>query len=108
MKILAACFAIQTARYLGLSPLMFEVDGLTIVHEWECMETSNNEFGMLILDVKMEALTVGITAYMFTVREGNLVAHSLAKYALSQGLKAALNRKQGMGGKLEFAEETAS
>ncbi|GAB4836931.1 hypothetical protein Ancab_001843 [Ancistrocladus abbreviatus] len=65
----------------GLSPLHLESKAVLVVHEWAKDNLSDNGFSLVVADAKLEATTFGVHSSGYTPREGNMIAHRLAKLA---------------------------
>jgi ribonuclease HI len=80
---LALLLAIQMCREMGYSKLHLEGDAKAVIDAVHSTEVDRSWMGHLIEDVKVELQAVLYWQLTFVRREGNKVAHDLAKFALT-------------------------
>ncbi|XP_042974848.1 uncharacterized protein LOC122306483 [Carya illinoinensis] len=79
----AALRATILCAELGLTQIIIEGDALNVVQAVQSEEENWNAFGMVIRDVKSLLSKVREWSIQHTHREFNVIAHTLAKYALT-------------------------
>ncbi|GAB4824768.1 hypothetical protein Ancab_007634 [Ancistrocladus abbreviatus] len=82
-EIKALRIEVRATLNLGLFLLVLEVDALGIASEWSKSPLYFDEKGMLVAELKIEAPVDKVMGFQFVPREGSIVAHALAKLALS-------------------------
>ena len=82
IEALAIASVLSFASEIGFKQAVLEVDSLAVINalkEGVCLLTPT---GLLVEDVKVLSQRFDQLLYSHTKREGNFVAHSLAKYAI--------------------------
>ncbi len=69
--------------FLGLRSVIFEGDALEVVQELNRVNEDAGHLGNLIGDIRVLLRRFDCWSFVHVKREGNKVAHSLAKYAIS-------------------------
>ena len=80
---MAATRALEFAREVGISEAVLEGDSLLVIKALETKDVGLAPFGLLIQDAYSFIPTFCLLSYSHTKREGNLVAHDLAKLAVT-------------------------
>ena len=80
---MAAAIALAFANNLGVTRVILEGDSLVVIKALKEEEQLLSPTGLLLKDVKMLSQSFQNLLYSHTKREGNSVAHSLARYASS-------------------------
>ena len=83
VEALAAATALALAEDLGMQRVILEGDSLVIIKALREEEQFFSPVGLLLEDVRMLSLSFQQLLYSHTKREGNSVAHNLARYANS-------------------------
>ena len=79
---MAAATALTFAKDLGFQHIILEGDSLEVIQAlWDKTKTLTPT-GLLLEDVRSLSQNFDLLLYSHTKRDGNAVAHSLAKYAL--------------------------
>ena len=79
----AATRALEFAREVGISAAVLEGDSLLVIKALETKDVGLAPFGLLIQDAYSFIPDFSLLSYSHTKREGNLVAHDLAKLAVT-------------------------
>ena len=79
----AATRALEFAREVGISAAVLEGDSLLVIKALETKDVGLAPFGLLIQDAYNFIPAFSLLSYSHTKREGNLVAHDLAKLAVT-------------------------
>ena len=82
-KALAARKALMFAHELGFQRVILEGDALGLIQAWKSQEQNLSPLGLLVEDVKVYLNHFQRVLYSRVKRNGNSVAHSLAKHAIS-------------------------
>ena len=82
IEALAAAKALSFAAEIGVSRAVLEGDSLVVIKALSDESVSLAPFGLLVEDVKVLFQCFSQLLYSHTKREGNSVAHSLARYAI--------------------------
>ena len=80
---MAATSALAFANDLGVTRVILEGDSLVVIKALREEEQLLSPTGLLLEDVRMLSQSFQKLLYSHTKREGNSVAHSLARYASS-------------------------
>ena len=80
---LAAALALSLATDLGFQRIILKGDSLEVIHALRENTRSLTPSGLLLEDVGRFSQNFDILLYSHTKRDGNAVAYSLVKYALS-------------------------
>ena len=83
VEALAAATALALAEDLGMQRVILEGDSLVIIIALREEEQIFSPIGLLLEDVRRLSLSFQQLLYSHTKREGNSVAHNLARYANS-------------------------
>ena len=83
VEALAAAITLAFANNLGVTRVILEGDSLVVIKALKEEEQLLSPTGLLLKDVKMLSQSFQKLLYSHTKREGNSVAHSLARYATS-------------------------
>ena len=83
VEALAAATALALAEDLGMQRVILEGDSLVIIKALREEEQFFSPIGLLLEDVRRLSLSFQKLLYSHTKREGNYVAHNLARYANS-------------------------
>ena len=83
VEALAAATALALAEDLGMQRVILEGDSLVIIKALREEEQFFSPVGLLLEDVRMLSLSFQKLLYSHTKREGNSVAHNLARYTNS-------------------------
>lgn len=83
IKALAGAFALSFALDIGFSRVVLEVDSCTVFIALKGDDFSLALFGLLIEDAKFEAKKFEQLFDSHTNRDGNVITHSLIRYAIS-------------------------
>ena len=83
VEALAAATALTLARDLGMQRVILEGDSLIIIKALREEEQFFSPISLLLEDVRRLSLSFHKLLYSHTKREGNYVAHNLARYANS-------------------------
>lgn len=78
----AGRLACEMARELQLFPIVLESDCLNLVKATQS-DMEDSAFGMIVEDIKQDLLSLNSSFFSHVFRESNLVAHKLARLALS-------------------------
>ncbi|KAL6179664.1 hypothetical protein ACLB2K_046336 [Fragaria x ananassa] len=78
----AGRLACEMARELQLFPIVLESDCLNLVKATQS-DMEDSAFGMIVEDIKQDSLSLNSSFFSHVFRESNLVAHKLARLALS-------------------------
>ena len=78
----AASSALQLAKELGFNQIVLEGDSKVLMHPLADNSPFLSTVGSLIDDIRFNAVFFTKLHYSHVKREGNMVAHSLARYAL--------------------------
>ena len=81
VEALAAATALALAKDLGVTWAILEGDSLVVIKALREKEQLLSPTGLLLEDVRMLSQSFQKLLYSHTKREGNSVAHSLARYA---------------------------
>ena len=82
MEALAALKALSFAHELGFQNIVLEGDALNLIQALKAQEQNLLPWGLLVEDVKEYGKKFRRVLYSHVKRNGNSVAHNLAKYAL--------------------------
>ena len=82
-KALAARKALMFAHELGFQRVILEGDALGLIQALKSQEQNLSPLGLLVEDVKVYSNHFQRVLYSHVKRNGNSVAHSLAKHAIS-------------------------
>jgi ribonuclease HI len=77
----AARSAIQFAKDLGFTKIVLEGDSKTVVDAFLLRDPCTTIYGHIIEDIKQTAQSLQSVLFLHTKREGNVMAHLLAKRA---------------------------
>ena len=80
---MAAATTLAFANDLGVTRVILEGDSLVVIKALREEEKLLSPTGLLLEDVRMLSQSFQKLLYSYTKREGNSVAHSLARYASS-------------------------
>ena len=80
--LLAALKALSFAHDLGFQNIVLEGDALNLIQALKAQEQNLLPWGLLVEDVKEYGKKFRRVSYSHVKRNGNSVAHNLAKYAL--------------------------
>ncbi|KAK9983964.1 hypothetical protein SO802_033489 [Lithocarpus litseifolius] len=83
IEALAAAWALSFASDVGVRQAILEGDSLTVISDLREDGKVLAPYGLLLEDVKVLSLHFEELRYSHTKREGNSLAHGLARYALS-------------------------
>ena len=78
----AAVLVIQLCREMGFLRVHIEGDAKSVVDAVNSVDVDKSWLGHVIEDIKMELKSLAHWKMAFVKREGNQVAHNLAKYAV--------------------------
>ena len=81
VEVLAARSAVCLARDLNLDQVIFEGDAEVIIKALNFGGFSSSSFGHIIRDIKLLSSTFNKVSFSHTCRQGNSVAHGLARMA---------------------------
>ena len=81
LETLAVAKALQFAIDLGLSKVILEGDSEIVINVSNENSQSLASFGLLIRDVKNTANYIQCISFSHVHRDGNCIAHNLARYA---------------------------
>ena len=81
-KALAAMKALSFAHELGFQNIVLEGDALNLIQALKAQEQNLLPWGLLVEDAKEYGTKFRRVLYSHVKRNGNSVAHNLAKYAL--------------------------
>ncbi|XP_059451219.1 uncharacterized protein LOC132182025 [Corylus avellana] len=81
---MAFLVAIRLCHGLGLPQVHFEGDAKAVIESVNSGEKDSSWMGHIIEDIKLELRVFQRWQFTFTRREGNHVAHVLAKYAVAR------------------------
>ena len=79
---MAAAMALTFAKDLGFQHIILEGDSLEVIQALRDKTETLTPTGLLLEDVRSLSQNSDLLLYSHTKRDGNAVAHSLAKYAL--------------------------
>ena len=82
VEVMAILLAIRSCHELNLSQVHFEGDAKSVIDAMNLEEVDCGWMGHIITDIKLELWTFQQWQLTFTRREGNQVAHLLAKHAV--------------------------
>lgn len=82
VEVLVAAMALSLAAEIGIKNAILEGDSLVLIRALQEEACSLAPFGVLIKDVKDLSHSFDHLLYSHTKREGNVIAHSLARYAI--------------------------
>ena len=82
MEALAALKALSFAHELGFQNIVLEGDALNLIQALKAQEQNLLPWGLLVEDVKEYGKKFKRVLYSHVKRNGNSIAHNLAKYAL--------------------------
>ncbi|GAB4830082.1 hypothetical protein Ancab_019724 [Ancistrocladus abbreviatus] len=74
-------FDVSTPHNFGFHSLYIETDARVVVNEWGRDLPSSSELGLVFGDARCETSLMDVSSSCHVLREGNLVAYSLAKFA---------------------------
>lgn len=77
---LVALMAVKLSKELGLQNVHFQGDAKSVVDAVNCVEDDRSRMGHVMEDLKVEVQSILQWKMSFIKREGNNVAHVLAKY----------------------------
>nr|XP_023891641.1 uncharacterized protein LOC112003671 [Quercus suber] len=83
IEALAACKAVEFGAELGLHRATVEGDSVLVVKALKCKDNGLVPFGHLINDVSLFSGAFSKLSYSHIRRDGNKIAHSLARLALT-------------------------
>ena len=83
IEAMAATRALEFAREVGISEAILEGDSLMVIKALATKDTGLAPFGLLIQDAYWFTSAFSLLSYSHTKREGNQVAHDLAKLAVT-------------------------
>ncbi|XP_075662879.1 uncharacterized protein LOC142632326 [Castanea sativa] len=83
IEAMAAIRALEFAREVGISEAVLEGDSLLVIKALTSKDVGLAPFGLLIQDAYKFTSTFSLLSYSHTKREGNQVAHDLAKLAVT-------------------------
>ncbi|XP_075656037.1 uncharacterized protein LOC142626133 [Castanea sativa] len=83
IEAMAAATALVFASELGVRQAILEGDSMAVIKALKEFEDTLSPSGLLLEDIRMFSQRFDTFLYSHTRREGNSVAHSLARYALS-------------------------
>jgi ribonuclease HI len=86
-EILGAIMAVQLCRDLDLMRVHFEGDAKTVVEAINSTDVDWSSWGHLVADVHMELQELYQWKCTHVRRDGNLAAHTLAKYAIQNAVE---------------------
>ena len=81
VEVLAACNAICLARELQFNKVIIEGDSEVVIKALNSSNTSSTSFGHIIQDIKIVSAAFSEIRFCHTRRQGNKVAHSIARRA---------------------------
>ena len=81
MEVLAACSAVSLAKELNFDQVIIEGDADVIIRAINSGGFSSSSFGHIIRDIKLLSSAFHKVSYSHTCRQGNRVAHRLARMA---------------------------
>ena len=81
VEVLAARNAICLARELQLHKVIIEGDSEVVIKALNSSSASSTSFGHIICDIKITSAAFSEIKFCHTRRQGNLVAHSIARRA---------------------------
>jgi ribonuclease HI len=87
---LAAMLAIKLCREVGCLRVQFEGDAKGVIDAVNSPEVNNSWMGQAIQDIRVELQPLADWKFTFVKREGNIAAHNLAKYALTNCISDSL------------------
>ena len=82
MEAIAANRALEFAREIGINEAILEGDSSLVHQALKRGEHSLSPFGLLVEDIKLSSASFSTLLYSHTKREGNKVAHGLARHAI--------------------------
>ena len=83
IEALAALKALQLAFDLGFQNAILEGDSLGLIKALQADDNNLSPLGLLVEDVKLVASNFVSLSYSYIKRNGNSIAHNLAKHAIS-------------------------
>ena len=83
IEAMAATRALEFAREVGISEAILEGDSLLVIKVLATKDIGLVPFGLLIQDASRFTLDFSLLSYSHTKRDGNQVAHDLAKLAVT-------------------------
>ena len=83
IEAMAATRALEFAREVGISEAILEGDSVMVIKALATKDTRLAPFGLLIQDAYRFTSAFSLLSYSHTKREGNQVAHDLAKLAVT-------------------------
>ncbi|XP_075636521.1 uncharacterized protein LOC142608714 [Castanea sativa] len=83
IEAMAAAIALFFASELGVREAILERDSMAVIKALKEFEEMLSPTGLLLEDIRMFSQRCDALFYFHTKREGNSIAHSLARYALS-------------------------
>ena len=83
IEAMAAIRAFEFAREVGISEAILERDSLLVIKALATKDIGLAPFGLLIQDAYRFTSAFSLLSYSHTKREGNQVAHDLAKLAVT-------------------------
>ena len=79
VEVLAARNAICLARELQFNKVIIEGDSEVVIKSLNSSNVSSTSFGHIVLDIKIFSTTFSEISFFHTRRQGNIVAHSIAR-----------------------------
>ena len=86
VEVLAACQALWFAKELGFQKLFIEGDSETIINAINGENMARSEFGHILQDIKSLISSFCSVSFSHVKRQGNCLAHYLARRAISISL----------------------
>ena len=83
IEVMATTKALEFAREVGISEAILERDSLLVIKALATKDIGLAPFGLLIQDAYRFTSAFSLLSYSHTKREGNQVAHDLAKLAVT-------------------------